>query len=294
MNKKENSKGIVLMVLSMGAIALADSLVKVASAFASPAQTMFYLMGGALVVFTLLAKIQGEALIDPRALTPILLLRYFAEIGGMIGMVLALAYVPLSTVGAITQASPIVVALGAVLFLGERVSWRRWTSIGIGFLGVLLIVQPGGEAFDVTVLWAVLAMAFLSVRDLTTRLTPSEMPTASLATYTMAAALPVAVSWVLYNGDGFVPAQTNWMVIVAMVGSGAIGYILLTASIRKGELSVIMPFRYSRIIFLILLGVVFFNERPSAMMLFGTALIIVSGIYMMWREWRVKQLAEKR
>ena len=76
-----------------------------------------------------------------------------------------------------------------------------------------------------------------------------------------------------------------------MVGLGALAYMLLIASIRMAAVSVVTPFRYSRIIFLLILGVVVFDERPSALMLSGATLIIASGIYMMWRERRVKRSA---
>jgi drug/metabolite transporter (DMT)-like permease len=293
MNVKNGTKtrGIILMVHSMAALALTDALIKVSASSLSPAQVLFLLIGGCLVLFALIAILQGEKLIDRRAFAPVLLLRYFVEVIGMVGMILALTHVPLSTVGAITQATPILVAVGAVLFLGEKVSWRRWSSIAIGFLGVLLVVQPGAEQLDNAVFWAVLAMVAFSVRDLVTRLTPPGIASASLATYTMAAAIPFSIGWVFYNGESLLPAQANWFVVAIMVGLGSLGYLLLIASLRVGELSVVMPFRYSRIIFLLLLGVLVFDERPSASMLIGAMLIIVSGVYMMWREQRLKQVS---
>ena len=276
----------------MVAFALADTLVKVTSTSASPAQVLFYLIGGALIIFTVIAKVQGESLRDARALSPILLLRYLTEIIGMVGMVLALTYVPLSTVGAITQATPILVAVGAVIFLGEKISWRRWSSIAVGFLGVMLIVQPGTEGFDTAVLWAVLAMLSMSVRDLTTRLTPVGMPTSCLATYTMLAATPFTIGWILFNGEAFFPPGLNLWLTLLMVGLGALGYLLLIASIRTAEISVVTPFRYSRIIILLVLGVVIFDETPSFLMLVGATMIILSGIYIVLRERRVKHLQE--
>lgn len=291
MIKDTNVRGILLMVLSMGAFALADTLIKLATSFLSTAQVLFFLIGGALVLFALMAKLQGDRLMDLRAFTPILLLRYVAEIFGMLGMVLALAKVPLSTVGAITQATPMLVAVGAVLFLREKVSWRRWSSILVGFVGVLLIVRPGAFEFDFAVLWALLAMVALSVRDLTTRLVPADMASASLATYTMTAAVPFTIGWVLFNGESLFPVQIDWLIVIPMIVLGAIGYILLIASLRTAEVSVVMPFRYSRIIFLLVLGVLVFNERPDALMLIGASLIIISGTYMMWREQRVKKLS---
>jgi drug/metabolite transporter (DMT)-like permease len=280
----KNTKGIILMLISMATFALADTFIKMSGSFLSPAQIMFFLIGGGLILFALIAVIKGEKLKEPRAFAPVLLLRYCAEMIGLLGMIMALTNVPLSIVGAVTQASPILVAVGAVFFLKEAVSWRRWSSIAIGFLGVVLVIQPGGESLDYTVAWAVLALAAFSVRDLVTRLTPPDIASASLATFTMVAALPFATAWVLFNGERLFPAEINWGMVVLMVVLGSLGYLLLITSLRIGELSAVMPFRYSRIVFLLMLGVLVFGERPSLPMLLGAALIIVSGVYIMWRE----------
>ena len=277
------------MIVSMGAFAIADTLVKLSTAIISPAQVLFFLIGGALIIYATIAAIQKDKLLESRAFSPILLLRYSAEIAGMIGMVMALANVPLSVVGAITQASPMLATVGAVIFLKENVGWRRWCSIAIGFIGVLLIIQPGSVSFDSSVGWAFLAMAALAFRDLTTRLTPSGISSISLATFTMAAATPVTIAWVLLNGENLIPANTNWLLILPMAVIGAMGYFVLILSIRLTEVSVVMPFRYSRILFLLVLGVVVFDEKPGVSMLIGAALIIGSGSYMMWREHNVKK-----
>lgn len=284
-----NIRGILLMIAAMAAFSAADSLVKLATDALSTGQVMFYLSFGALLIFSALAVRQGNKLSDPRAFTPILLVRYAAEIVGMIGMVTALNKVDISTVGAITQATPILAAVGAVLFLRERVGWRRWAAIIVGFCGVLLIVQPGATAFDIDVLWALLALAALSIRDLTTRMTPKDMPSASLATYTMAATVPVMFIWVLLSAESFLPAQASLFIILPMVVMGSLGYLLLIASLRMAEVSVVMPFRYTRIIFLLAVGVIVFGEQPDRWTIFGAGLIMASGIYMMWREKQVQQ-----
>ena len=274
------------MILSMIGFAIADTLVKVMSATVSTAQILFFLISGAFVAFSLIAVFQGESLWDRRAFAPVLLMRYAAEVIGMIGMVTALALVPLSIVGAVTQATPILVAVGAVIFLNEKVSWRRWSAIAVGFVGVLLIVQPGASGFDVNVLWAVLAMVSLSVRDLSTRLVPDGMASSSLATFTMIAALPFAILWVMLEGEPLFPPDINWLLVGLMTSIGALGYLFLIYSLRMAEVSIVMPFRYSRILILMAFGIVFFDERPNLQMLIGAALIIASGIYMMWRERR--------
>ena len=274
----------------MAAFALADTLVKIAASFASPPQVLLFLMGGGLISFALIAIFRSDRLTDPKALyLPILLLRYLSEIMGMVSMILALTYVPLSTVGAITQAAPILVAVGAVLLLNETVSWRRWTAIAVGFIGVLMVIQPTGEDFDISISWAVLAAIGLAGRDLTTRMTPQDIPSASLATYTMFAAIPVALLWLAYDGDALIPEQTNWWIVLPMILLGSLGYLLLIAALRTTDTSVVTPFRYSRIIFLMIMGILIFDERPSFMMLAGAGLIIASGVYMMWREQRLRK-----
>ena len=193
--KDQNIRAILLMIGSMSAFSVADTLVKVSTYSMAPSQVMVFLFGGGLIVFTFMAIMRGENLADVRAFKPILLIRYVSEVAGMIGMVMAFASVPISTVGAITQASPLFAVVGAVVFLNEKVGWRRWVSIAVGFVGVLLIVQPGATEFNASVLWAILAVIALAARDLTTRMVPNDMPSASLATFTMVAALPMAVLW---------------------------------------------------------------------------------------------------
>lgn len=286
-NDQQNSRGIALMVLSMAAFAIADMFIKMAAGAMSSAHTALLLMGGSLLVFIMIALVQGERLINRQALSRVLLIRYVAEIAGTFGMVQALRLVPLSTVGAILQATPLVVVLGAVLLLGEKVSWRRWSAMGLGFVGVLLVVQPGAQAFDANVLWAVFAMLGLSVRDLTTRVTPAGMASSCLAAYTMLAAVPFALVWVLTTETTLLPVGPDWLLVMSMIAFATVGYLMIISSIRTAPVSVVSPFRYSRLLFLLMLGVLVFGERPDVLMLCGALLIIVSGLYTMWRERRL-------
>ncbi len=285
---KKNSKGIFLMIISMASFAVGDTFVKISGAFLSPAQIMFFLIAGGLIIFAIIAKFKGENLLDSRAFSPVLLIRYLAEMIGLLAMIMGLTKIPLSVVGTVTQASPILVAAAAVLFFKEIVSWRRWSSIVIGFIGVVLVIQPGSQNLDYAVIWAVVALVAFSIRDLVTRLTPPDIPSASIATFTMIAAFPFTAGWVFFGGEKFFPPGIDWAVVSSMIILGSFGYLLLITSLRLGELSAIMPFRYSRIVFLLILGVLVFGERPTASMLVGTALILTSGVYIMWREKVVK------
>ena len=197
-NQKKNSKGILLMLISMASFAVGDTFLKIAGSFLSPAQIMFFLISGGLMIFTAIAIIKGEKLLERRAFSPILLLRYCAEMLGLVAMIMGLMKVPLSVVGTVTQASPILVAAGAVIFFKEAVSWRRWTSIIVGFVGVVIVIQPGGQSLDYAIFWAVAALLAFSIRDLVTRLTPPDMPSASIATFTMIAAFPFTTAWVFF------------------------------------------------------------------------------------------------
>jgi len=285
---KKNSKGIFLMIISMASFAVGDTFVKISGAFLSPAQIMFFLIAGGLIIFAMIAKFKGEILLDSRAFSPVLLIRYLAEMIGLVAMIMGLTKIPLSVVGTVTQASPILVAAGAVFFFKEIVSWRRWSSIVIGFIGVVLVIQPGSQNLDYAVIWAVVALVAFSIRDLVTRLTPPDIPSASIATFTMIAAFPFTAAWVFFSGEKLFPPGIDWAVVSSMIILGSFGYLLLITSLRLGELSAIMPFRYSRIVFLLILGVLVFGERPTASMLVGAALILISGVYIMWREKVVK------
>ncbi len=285
---KKNSKGIILMLISMASFAVGDTFIKISGAFLSPAQIMFFLIAGGLIIFAIIAKFKGENLLDRRAFSPILLIRYCAEMVGLVAMIIGLTKVPLSVVGTVTQASPILVAAGAVIFFKEVISWRRWSSIFIGFVGVVLVIQPGGQNLNYAVIWAVIALVAFSIRDLVTRLTPPDIPSSSIATFTMIAAFPFTTAWVFLSGEKFFPPEMDWAVVSSMIILGSFGYLLLITSLRLGELSAIMPFRYSRIVFLLILGFLVFGERPTASMLIGATLILISGVYIMWREKVVK------
>ena len=162
---KKNSKGIILMIISMASFAVGDTFVKISGTFLSPAQIMFFLIAGGLIIFAIITKFKGENLLDSRAFSPVLLIRYLAEMIGLVAMIMGLTKIPLSVVGTVTQASPILVAAGAVLFFKENVSWRRWSSIVIGFIGVVLVIQPGSQNLDYAVIWACLLYTSPSPRD---------------------------------------------------------------------------------------------------------------------------------
>lgn len=283
--RDQNTKAIGLMIGAMFVFAATDSIIKYVTTAVSPPQVMLFLIVGGAILFSVIAKQQNSLIWTKQAVAPVLLIRYLAEIAGLASMIMALSSLPLSTIGAIIQSIPLIVTFCAVIFLGERVSWRRWTAIIVGFIGVLMIMQPGMDGFDMSILWAILSALSMAVRDLTTRKAPHAISSSCLAAYSMYAALPFAVIWVAMLGEPFIIIEwQNWALLCSLSVFGALGYLLLIAATRTADLSVVSPYRYSRLLFMLVLGIAIFNEQPDMWVLLGAALIVASGIYIMWRE----------
>ena len=286
----DNLRGILLMNLSMALFALADMFIKLASGTMGRGQVILALGVGGTVIFATMALVQGRRLHDPLVWHRAVVLRNVMEVVGVAGMVSALALAPLSTVAAILQAAPLTVTLGAALFLREPVGWRRWVAIVTGFAGVLLVVRPGVAGFEPAALLAVVGMFGLSARDLCTRAAPAGLSNAVLGTWAHLAILPCGLAWALAFDGALLPAEPQWWLIAGLVGFGISGYLAITAAVRAAPISVVAPFRYSRLVFAMALGVVVFGERPDAATLAGSALIIGSGLYALWRESRRRRL----
>jgi S-adenosylmethionine uptake transporter len=210
-----------------------------------------------------------------------------AEIGAAWFFILALFNLPLANVTAVLQALPLTVTLAAALFMGEKVGWRRFTAIGVGFGGVLLIVRPGPEGFNIYALSALAAVACVTLRDLVTRrLTPS-MPSLLVA---------AAVSGMVTVFAGLASVTETWAPLrgdVALRVAGAAGFVILgyvfsVGAMRVGEIGTVAPFRYTGLIWALVLGLVVFGEWPDALTLTGAGIVAATGLYTLWRE-RVRQ-----
>ncbi len=286
----DNLRGATIMVLAMLGFAVEDAVIKLLAGAMPLGQVIGFLGLGGAAVFAILCRMQGQPLWDRAFLAPPILLRNLAELIGTLGFVTAIALIPLSTASAILQAAPLLVTLGAALFLGEDVGWRRWAAILIGFVGVLLIIRPGTDGFDWLSLFAVQGVVGLAIRDLATRRVKPVV--SSLQLSFMAFLMLVPASAILLYAGGIVPitptvAQT--MYLTAAVFIGALSYYGITYAMRIGEIGFVTPFRYSRMIFALIIGVTFFGETPGLLTLIGAAIIILSGLYTLWREQIVKR-----
>ncbi|MBO6827493.1 MAG: DMT family transporter [Sneathiella sp.] len=275
----DNFKGSMFMVLAMGAFALEDMFFKAATKEASIALSMIFFGLGGMLVFVLMTLRAKEVLIHPGLKSRALLVRTIFELGGRLFYALAIALTPLSSASAILQATPLVVALGAVIFFNEKVGWRRWAAIAVGFAGVLLILRPGLDGFEATSIFAVLGTIGFAGRDLATRASPPSMSARQLGIYGFANIAIAGLIVLYFNNEGGMPTGLNLVYIIGASLTGVLAYYALTLAMRIGEISVVASFRYTRLVFAMLLGIIVFQERPDTLTLVGSAIIVGSGLY---------------
>ena len=276
----QNRVGSLYMVASMGGFAVEDALFKVATQSIPTGQalTMFGLFG--LIGFASLSLLKAERVLHPQILSRPLLLRSASELLGRLSFALALALMPLSSASAILQAAPFVVVVGAVVFFGEHVSWRRWLAIGFGFIGVLLIIRPTPALFDPVSIFAVLAMLGFSGRDLATRASPATMTTRQLGTLGfIVMTVAGVILWSVGGGTPTIPPPMTTLALLATAAAGILGYSFVTLAMRTGQISVVTPFRYSRQLFAIIFGFVLFGEWPDLLTWTGILIILLCGVY---------------
>lgn len=279
-----NLRGSLFMAGAMLAFSVEDALYKQAASTVPPglALTLFGL--GGTVLYALLSLRAGEPVVTRDMLRRPLLIRSAIELAARLFFALALAFTPLSSTSAILQAAPLAVTLGAALFLGERVGPRRWTAMGIGFLGVLLILRPSPDAFRADALLAVAAMICFSARDLATRVSPPTVSPWQLGTSGFISVTAAGLVIMAARGEApALPPSGALALLLGMTLFGVAAYTLLTLAMRTGEIAVVAPFRYVRLLAALIIAVLAFGERPDIWMLAGAVLIVGSGIYTLLR-----------
>lgn len=280
--QRGNSIGAGLMTFAMALFALEDMFVKRAAAHLPVGEVLMLFGAGGMVVFAALALGSGQGLWHPAVASRLMGIKAGFEITGRLGYTLGIALTPLSNASAILQATPLVVVAGAALIFRERVGAARWAAIGVGFLGVLVILRPGLEGFVPAALWTVLGLLGFAGRDLATRAAPKVLTNFQLGLYGFAALIPAGAIILAVTGGGQIPEPAHLLPVAGTIGFGVTAYWALTAAMRMGEVAVITPFRYTRLLFALALGVLVFGEHPDAATLSGAALVVASGVYTLW------------
>lgn len=280
----ENLRAIALMVLSMAGFAIEDMLIKYIALEMPTGQFLMLIGAGGALIFTLMAWRQGQAVLSADFLRPTIIIRNLGEVIGTLGFVTALVLTPLSSASAILQATPLAVTLGAALFLREAVGWRRWSAILIGFCGVVAVIRPGLEGFEPASLFAVLGVIGLATRDVATRATPATISSLVLSAHGFGMLVPAGAFLLWISGGAVAPSAQGYGLLFAALIIGVSAYYALTLSMRLGDVAVVTPFRYVRLVFALFIGVTVFHEQPDAWTLGGAAIIILSGLYTFFRE----------
>lgn len=285
----DNLRGSLFMILAMLGFGIEDAFFKAATATGGITPGMGTVQFGlsAMILYALYARQQGVPVWTPEYLKRGLLIRTGFEILGRLFFALSLAYTPLSTTSAILQAAPLVVMLGAGVILGERIGPMRWLAMAVGFVGVLLIIRPTPEAFRADAILAVLGMIGFAGRDLATRTAPMHVHAAQLGVLGFAVVTFAGIVILLFEpGAPSLPTPHAALLICGTAIAGVIGYTAITWAMRTGEVSVVAPFRYSRLLVALVLAYTLFDERPDALTLAGAALIVGSGTWSLIRDGR--------
>lgn len=281
----DTRRGIIAMCLSMVTFIVNDAMVKLVSE-RLPMDQIVFIRG----IFASLILLVWLSIGQPWVL-------HFIRHRGMIRVggrsildalstftyLWALFHLPLPNISAINLSSPLIVTVLAIFFLGEKVAWRRWSAIIVGLVGVLMIVQPSSEAFTWFSVVAVVATVVGAFRDVMTRRIAQEIPSILV---TFATAVAVA------GFAGISVAVTGWTPIAAgdllLLGGASLfligGYHFIIVAMRVAETSIVSPFRYTAILWAIILGYVLWGDVPNPLALAGIAVLVGSGLYLMHRE----------
>ncbi|THH35049.1 DMT family transporter [Aliishimia ponticola] len=283
----DNQRGSFWMVLSMLGFGIEDAFFKAATATGGVSAGMGTIQFGllALILYAGYARAKNVPLWSPEYLKRNLLIRTGFEVTGRVFFALALAYTPLSTTSAILQAAPLVVMLGAAVVLGERIGPLRWAAMAVGLLGVLLIIRPTPSGMEANAIFALLGMLGFAGRDLATRTAPPGTHAAQLGILGFAVVTFAGVLILAFEaGPPTLPTPQAGLLICGTAIAGVAGYTALTKAMRTGDVGVVAPFRYFRLIVALILAVTLFDERPDTMTLIGAGLIVAAGVFSLWRE----------
>ena len=305
----ENSPVLSVFLLCFGLLifSIQDVIVRSLSG-TLPVHELVFLRGGialwlmAAFVFWRYGK-AGFRIVRPG----IILLRGFAGFSCFTFYYLAIARLPLADAVTIGFSSPLFICALSVPMLGERVGWRRWVAVLIGFVGVIVVVGPSGNLLDPAVLFAIAGTATYAVQTLLTRLLRDGMVGPGIAFYQMVGFILFAgLLGLLLGHGGFedvsshpslqfllrawaIPAWEDFRLILATGFIAAAGFIMLATAYARSDASVVAPFEYSGVLWGTLAGWIFFSEVPGIWTYIGASLIVGSGLFILSRELRWKR-----
>ena len=279
-----NLSGALLMTASMASFVLNDTFLKLTGGVIPLFQLIFLRGVLSMALVLILAHSMGALRFN---ITPrdrgIIVMRGVTEVAIAYFFLNALFNMPLGNLNAIMQVVPLTVTLATALIFREAVGWRRMLAILIGFFGVMLIIRPGAEGFNIWSLYALAAVFCVTIRDLITRRLSPDVPGMTVTAGTTAAVLIAA---------GLASTTSEWVAISALntlyISASAVvilgGYYFSIQAMRVGDVSFNAPFRYTGLIGAMIVGYLVFDEVPRSLTLLGAAIVVGTGIFTLYRE----------
>ncbi len=278
-----NVRGILFLLVGMGAFALNDALTKSTSG-ELPTGQIIAIRGLFACVLLLPVVVATVGVASAwRVYSWPVIIRNVAEVLTVFFFLNALFRLPLANVTAILQALPLMMTAAAAILFKEPVGWRRWLAAGVGLFGVLIIIQPGSGTFSWWYLSAFVAMLLIVVRDISTRYIHASTPTLTL---TFLTAVFVTLSGFAFGlmEDWVMPSNLTWLKLGGAAVAVLVAYYATTECWRQTDIAVISPFRYSIVLWALLLGYLLLGEVPSMTTLTGAAIVVGAGLYTLRRE----------
>lgn len=290
----DNLRGALYMNLSMFAFTVNDTFMKAVTETLPLYQTIA--LRGVVAVMGLIligAYAGGLSLRLAKHDLALIALRSLADVVATILFLTALMHMPLANLSAVMQAIPLAVTLGAALVFGDRIGWRRMTAILIGFAGVMIIIRPGTEGFSV---WSVLGLGSVLavvVRDLSVRRLNHAVPSLVVALGAGVAVTAMGIIGTAFQGWQAVD-MTHALMVLAAGLMLIIGYICAVSAMRVGDVGFIAPFRYTSLLWAIMLGWLAFGNLPDIYATVGASIVVATGIYTLMRERRLRLERDQR
>jgi drug/metabolite transporter (DMT)-like permease len=289
LNTRGNATGILTMLAAMAAFVANDTCVKLIGK-TLPLGELITLRNLVSTIYILaFAALFGGMTLPVKPPAKLLGWRMAAELFSTLFFLSGLVALPIADATAIGQFTPLAITAAAALFFKERIGWRRWLAAVIGLAGVMLIIRPGTAAFSPAALFILASVAFIVVRDLTTRAISKEVPTLTLIAMSAFVSMFAGIMLLPFE-TWIVPSGQQFKLLMLAAFFLTLAYALIVIAMRSGDVGVVSPFRYAVIVFAIFSGWAVWGDFPDQIQLAGIALLTAAGIYTFHRERRAHAL----
>lgn len=285
--------GVAVMLLGMLLFALNDAMGKWLVATYSQGQVILIRSAAALIILVPIVWRAGPSGLVRIERPGLQFARVFFSTAELFCFYFAVAALPLADVMTYWLAAPIYVAALSPFLLGEKVGWRRWTAIAIGFVGVLIALKPSSASLTSAALFSILgsaAFAFMMLSGRQLRNTPDTV----LAFWQIIGAALAGIVAVFLTPSGWLPVQSSFdLAFLGLLGVVAMtAHVLVNRALKLADAATVAPLQYTLLLWAVIFGWLFFGDVPQTSIVVGAGLIVLSGLYIFFRENTLKRRRE--